>query len=89
VVFEGRPQYQSIFGASETSWNQLKGNLGGSGTDSLAVGFDTTINGKLYKNVKYFDITAYPAQPLNYDGRVYKGRYPHRQSLVFYFDGYR
>jgi hypothetical protein len=64
MVFEGRPQYQSIFGASETSWNQLKGNLGGSGTDSLAVGFDTTINGKLYKNVKYYDITAYPAQPL-------------------------
>lgn len=64
MVFEGRPQYQSIFGASGTAWNQLKGNLAGSGTDSLAVGIDTTINGKLYKNVKYYDITTYPAQPL-------------------------
>lgn len=57
-------QYQSLFGSNNASWNIVKGNLWGSGTDSLYTVSDTVINGKTYKKIAYQDITETPSFPL-------------------------
>lgn len=53
-----KAQYQSIFGSSQTSWNIIKGNFWGTGTDSLVTVSDTIINSYTYKKILYYDISS-------------------------------
>ena len=53
-------QYQSLFGSNNTSWNIIKGNLWGTGTDSLFTASDTVINSITYKKVFSYDLTNIP-----------------------------
>lgn len=55
-------QYQSLFGDTQTSWNIIKGNMWGIGTDSLVTVSDTTINSLNYKKILYYDISSSNAQ---------------------------
>ena len=47
-------QYESVFGANQTSWNVFYSEMAGSFTDSLVVCCDTTINNALYKKVEHY-----------------------------------
>lgn len=63
-----KAQYQSLFGSSQTSWNIIKGNFWGTGTDSLTIGLDTIINSINYKKVLYYDLTGGSPQLQNITG---------------------
>ena len=46
--------YESIFGTNSTSWNIKHQQLFGNYTDSLVTNSDTIVDGKVWKEIKYF-----------------------------------
>jgi len=57
-------QYESLFGSASTAWKIATMNLWGTGTDSLRVGNDTTINSLQYKTI-YSDYMVYNPQHIH------------------------
>ena len=59
-------QYESMFGANQTSWNVLTEEMAGRFLDSLVACCDTNVNGYDYKIIQQYEYTGYAwAGPVN------------------------